>query len=202
MNRAAAPSFGASPRRVIAGALAIAVLGTVIGPRPAAATTADGTIITNLVCATLNSVSMVPGVGWAGDPTSDPIPWSQCATMYVIVQSPNILLQKICNPTTSAAGGTVTCTMCVSNINPYMGAFNVKITDKIPANMGWIGARPNAEDWGGPWTYEVSATGAPASWFAGDPPAGQVTPYYLRWTRGTTLAPGASACVSFTLSIL
>jgi hypothetical protein len=81
-----------------------------------------------------------------------------------------------------------------------MDAFSVKITDKIPVNMGWIGVRPNAADWGGPWTYEVSTTGA--VWVAGDPPAGQATPYYLRWTRAAGLAPGTSACVSFTLSIL
>jgi len=205
MNGAAAPSSAsvlradASPRWAIAAALAITVLGTVIGPRLAGATTADGSIITNVACATLNSVLFVPESGWNNWESGGGI--RACATSSeLMVQSPNIRLSKTCNPTTSAVGGTVTCTMCVENTNAFMEAYNVRITDKIPVNMGWIGSRPNPDEWGGPWTYEVSTTGA--VWVAGDPPAGQATPYYLRWTRSAALWPGTSACIAYTLSIL
>jgi uncharacterized repeat protein (TIGR01451 family) len=166
----------------------VAVIGVLVSARGGAMTT-DGTVLTNIACATMSSV--------LGAPASV----LYCATdNELIVENPNIRIMKTCNPTTEASGGTITCTMCVENTNGFMDAYNVKIVDKIPVNMGWVGTRPNALDWGGPWTYWSSTDGS--TWVAGDPPAGQVTPYYVRWMRAGGLSLGKSGCVTFTLTIL
>src|SRR5688500_17248493 len=81
--------------------LVLAARGLVsMAPGSAAAATADGTLITNVACATF-SANPAGTAGYAV---------SYCATATVLIRNPCIALQKIANPTVQASGGDVTFT--------------------------------------------------------------------------------------------
>lgn len=155
----------------------------------ARAATADGVMITNTVCATF------------GSPTGVQFTVSYCATRPIQVQNPCVSLQKTSNPTAVAAGGTMTYTLWVVNCSPWASAFNVAIGDRLPENVGYDANRGN---WpglsAGTWTKYRGSDGA--NWQAAqDPPAGQATPYYLRFVLDM-LGPNRSAMQAYSVTVL
>ncbi len=158
---------------------------------PGRAATVDGTIITNIACATY--MGFAGGLGFKV---------SYCATQTVLVANPCINLYKSSNPTQQSAGGTVTFTLYVVNCSCTVSAWNVTVTDRLPDNMSYNNP-PAPAFWnggsGGTWSPFMSSDNV--TYAAGSPPAGQVTPYYLRFVLDR-LGPCKSAMAQFTANIL
>lgn len=173
-------------RRLLA--VVVAGMGLLGGVREAAAGTADGTLITNVACATFSTASLS---GYAV---------SYCATATVIIQNPCVSLIKTPDVTIQAAGGTVTYTLWVVNCSPVTSAFNVTVTDKLPDNTTFDAARGN---WGGlsGGTWYPSSSSNGTAWPGTYPNAGQGTTYYLRFIMDT-LGPSKSAFIKFSVAIL
>ena len=172
--------------------LAAALLTGLAAGGPALAATVDGTLITNIACATFQ--------GFAG-PQSFSV--SYCATRTVLVQNPCINLVKTSNPTQQSSGGTVTFTLYVVNCSCVVSAWNVQITDRLPDNVSWS---DNWANWnggsGGTWTPYTSSDNV--TYGAGQPTIGQTSvgsPYYLRFVLDR-LGPCKSAMAQFTANIL
>ena len=164
----------------------VGLLGLVGGGANAA--TADGTLITNVACATFSTAS---NAGYAV---------SYCATATVIVQNPCVTLIKTPDLTIQAAGGTVTYTIWVVNCSPVGSAFNITVTDKLPDNVAWDAPRGSwAGLSGGTWFPSNASNGT--TWVNGSPLAGQTTPYYLRFVL-TQLGPSKSAFQTFSVTVL
>ena len=171
-------------------ALGVAFLALLVTPRLASATTADGTLVTNVACATFATVS--PGK----------FAVSYCSTAIVFIANPCINLQKTVTPSIQSAGGTLTFRLWVINCSPYASAFNVSVIDKVPDNVMFNTGFGVAGSWtAGPgvWSAYMSSDGA--AWAGGEPPAGQVTPYYLRYIL-SLLGPSKSAYVQYGVNIL
>jgi uncharacterized repeat protein (TIGR01451 family) len=151
------------------------------------AMTADGTLITNVACATYMSAS---GQGFAV---------SYCVTARIQIANPCLALQKIANPTTQASGGTVTYTVWVVNCSCDNSAFNINVTDRLPDMVAMDAARGtwNGES-GGNWTAASGSNNT--TWAANVPLAGQVAPYFLRYVLDQ-LGPCKSAFVAFSVSV-
>ena len=154
----------------------------------ARAATADGTLITNVACATFSSLGV-------------PFAVSYCATAYAIVQNPCVALQKVANPTVQATGGTVTFTLWAVNCSASVSAFNVTVTDRLPDNVTysgnelyWKGSNP-----GNTALFPANSTNNIA-WVAGSATLGQGAPFYLRWQQ-FLLGPGTSSMVTFTVNV-
>jgi uncharacterized repeat protein (TIGR01451 family) len=143
----------------------------------ARAATADGTLITNVACATFSSAA---GSQFAV---------SYCATSVVPVANPCIALQKTANPTTQASGGTVTYCLWVVNCSPSTSAFNITITDNLPANVSYAGGYA---DWNG---------GSGGTWFPTTPPVGQTATFTMRFVL-TQLGMNRSAMACFQVQVL
>ncbi len=189
-------------------AMLVAVI--LAAPRPATAMTADGALITNSAAATMYWGS--GGDPWWGAAPDGPyaspfFTMSYKATTTVIVSCPLVALQKWATPTSQAAGGTVTFTICVVNNSLAASAWNVILTDQLPDNMAYvtgiagdtwttggtlIGTAPN---------YAWSTTSAAGVFFNGQPPSGQTNPYFLRWVINP-LGPGRSACMTVRATVL
>lgn len=156
--------------------------------REANAATADGTLITNVACATFNTASL------------SPYAVSYCATATVIIQNPCVSLVKTPDVTIQAAGGTVTYTLWVVNCSPASSAFNITVTDKLPDNVKYDAPRAQWNGLGGGlWANSSSSNGT--AWAASNPLAGQGTTYYLRFVM-PTLGPLQSAFVQYSVTIL
>jgi len=155
------------------------------------ATTADGTMITNVATATFATPSL-----------AGPYAVSYNASAYVMVQNPCVAIRKDPNVTTQSAGGTVTYTLWVVNCSPVTSAFNITITDKLPDNVTYDQPRGNWNGGsGGTWTSWESATGATNAWVQATPPSGQATPYYLRFLLDQ-LGPAKSAMIAYSVVVL
>jgi uncharacterized repeat protein (TIGR01451 family) len=166
------------------------VWGLVLPPGEALAATADGTLITNVACATYMAAS---GQGFAV---------SYCATVIVPISSPCIALQKIANPTTQSSGGTVTFTIWTVNCSCTNSAFQINVTDRLPDNMTYSG---NYTSWnggsGGTWTRFASPDNGATAWALNGPTIGQGAAYYLRYVLDQ-IGPCKSALVQFTANVL
>lgn len=158
--------------------------------REACAATADGTLITNVASATFNTASL------------SPYAVSYNATATVIIQNPCVTLIKTPDVTIQAAGGKVTYTLWVVNCSPVTSAFNITVTDKLPDNVAYDGPQGQWNGLGGGiWQRTSSSTGGSGTYGTGLPPAGQVTPYYLRFAIGA-LGPLQSAFIAYSVAIL
>lgn len=168
----------------------IALLALVLAPlRYASAATMEGTLITNIASASMNSSAGAPAFT---------VSYSSTAT--VLVRNPCINLVKNSNPTTQTAGGTVTFTLYVVNCSCWVSAHNVIITDRLPDNVNYS---DNYGSWNGGgagiWTpYSCSDN---ATWVNSQPVVGQGAPYYLRFVLDW-LGPCKSAMAQFTANIL
>ena len=150
--------------------------------------TGDGTLVTNVACATYMSAS---GAGFAV---------SYCATAILNIQNPCVALQKVANPTAQASGGTVTYTIWVVNCSCTGSAFNINVTDRLPDN---VAMNQDLGRWNGGsgGNFYVSSGSNNTTWAINAPLAGQATPYYLRYVLDQ-LGPCKSAFVSFAVSVL
>lgn len=169
--------------------VALAVLGLLaITGKEAGAMTTDGTLITNVACATYMGAS---GGGFAV---------SYCATATTRVDNPCIALQKGANPTVQSSGGTVTYTVWVINCSCTNSAFNVTVTDRLPDNVAFLASIPGWNGGtGGTWTPSYGSNNT--TWGAGSPGGGQTSPYYLRFALNL-LGPCASAMQSYSVTVL
>lgn len=175
-------------KRMLVGLLAAAALlaGTA---REARAVSTRGTMITNISSATFN--------------TADGLPFmvTYSATALVRVAAPHIRVRKSATPSQQVPGGCVTFVLWLKNLDSMMTAYNVTMFDQLPDNMlyndaysSWNGGS------GGTWFVNASATGV-APYPSGEPPVGQVAPYYMQWML-TQLGPRKSAYVQFSVCIL
>ncbi len=160
------------------------------------AATAAGTIITNVATATMNS----------GFPYYAVYNVSYNATAtFIVLPNPVVALQKWADHVQAGAGCTVTFQVCVQN-QTQDTAWNVTITDQLPANMGFVlwnlsppgfdNTNPNL---GAPVpSYATALTG---TWSTAAPAAGTTAPLYLRWVF-PGIGPTKSACAAYAASIL
>ena len=158
----------------------------------ASAATTDGTLITNIASATFQG----PG-------NSRGFIMTYCSSAYVLVQNPAIMLFKTANPTMQAPGGDVTFRSCVRNTATDMSAFNVSVTDAIPAGFqfqlgGATGSSPGV--WPNTWVI-TNANGLAGPWLANWPGIGQQPAWFMRWTI-PVLGPNSSGCVEFNARVL
>lgn len=185
---------------------ALAVL-SLLTAGPALATTSDGTLITNIACATFRDN------GGAGKEIS------YCATSFVLVASPAVIMSKVASPTLMTSGGIVTFCISFSNTSAYASAFSLVITDRIPDNMHYYQPiAPRADTGSGNWGIEGSwsSNGAaaytdakdylgppngPGPWVTTDWPATATSAgYYLRWTV-EGLGPHESGYICYTATV-
>ena len=168
------------------------VVGAALLPRYASAMAADGALITNIVSATY---------GGSGGPTIQ-YKVSYNATITVLVSCPVVSLAKVAIPTVQSAGAVVTFQIWVANTSMQASAFNVVINDRLPDNMTYLG--PLTFTWfsGAPVVVTTNAANtATPPWIAGQPNAGQGSPYYLRWTIDK-LGPTRSGYIQFLATVI
>lgn len=103
--------------------LAAGILWSLVPGRPAHAVTVDGTLITNVASATYKTTGGVP------------VEFDFNVTAFVLVGTPQMMIQKTGTPTMQAPGGLVTFCLTFSNQSAYGGALNFVLTDAIPDNM-------------------------------------------------------------------
>ncbi len=182
--------LGGTARR----AAGFAALALIMGlAAPAAATTADGVIITNFASCTQYEYN-ASVVGY-------PIDYS--ATAALIVATPQVLFQKDATPTVQASSGTVTYCITFSNSSAWQSAMNVVVEDKIPNGMNYLTGSlvPAPEGWvsgGGSVTASWSSNGG-AAWNAGGPAS--TGNYWLRFTIDF-ISPSESGYVCYRATIL
>ncbi len=167
-----------------------ALWGLALPPGVSAAPTADGTLITNVACATFQAAG---GQGFAV---------SYCVTAIVRVDSPCIALQKIANPTVQSSGGTVTFSIYVVNCSCTNSAFNIMVTDRLPDNMSYSGNYAGiALGFPGTWTPYQSSVNTGTGWSGVALAVGQGAPYYMRYILDF-ISPCKSALVTFTANVI
>lgn len=181
------------------------------------ATTVCGTIITNVVTATMHS----------GAPEFVVYEVSYNATATLVVACPpSLRMAKYTNYPVASAGTIVTFKICIHN-ETNNSVWGVTITDALPRNMVWEGwdgnwtgtyangadgdfytpgtgvlaDRPVDLETGGTFDYMASDASEIAAMAPGPPPPGQVGPYYLRWTI-PHVGPESSACVTYQARVL
>ena len=163
-----------------------------LGAGPVCAATSDGALITNVATATFQG---------AGNPLGFVVSYGVTAT--VLVQNPRLMLFKTANPTMQAPGGDVTFRACVRNMSADVSAFNITVTDAIPAGFefqagGVFGANPGI--WPNTWVI-TNANGLAGPWNAGWPTVGQEPAWFMRWTL-PVVGQNKSGCVEFTARVL
>ena len=169
----------------------------------AQATTADGTLITNVACATFGTVATA---GWPG--SGQTLEVSYCATQTVLVATPSIALQKTAAPSIECSGGTITFCIWAVNTSSLTSAFDVVLVDRLPDNVAYLTGQ---NQWatgtaGGTITYGYGAGGAlpTYTWGNTEPANGGVQSgslYYLRWVVNM-IGPLKSAMVCYKVQIL
>lgn len=171
---------------------------------PAKATTADGTLITNVATATYGSWAM----GSPYPPLVGPYEVSYGVTQTVLVATPTIALQKTAAPSIECSGGTVTFCIWAVNTSTLTSAFNVVLQDRLPDYVAyltgqtqWPGGTAGGAingGWGSgsfPITY---------NWGGAEPVNGAVQSggsYYLRWVVNM-IGPNKSTLVCYRVQIL
>lgn len=150
--------------------------------------TTDGTMITNVASSTYGTTS---GIGFNVTYSVTALTW---------VANPCLQLQKTGMPVSQASGNLVTYTIWVVNCSCTGSAFNLSITDRLPDNVGF-GAGGSAWNGGSGGTWFPANGSDNVTWGAGLPGAGQVAPYYLRFSLNL-LGPCKSAMESYTVTVL
>lgn len=166
--------------------------------------TAEGTLLTNVACATYGSGA---GAGYAV---------SFCTTATVLVVNPSVGVQKTASPTVACSGSTVTFCIWATNTSAMTSAFNVTVSDRMPDVFGyvlggqstWVAGTAGAAVTPGfsnavglPQIYCWPTTVNPMCNASGEPLNGQGGPYYIRWAI-TVIGPGKSAMACFKAVVL
>ncbi len=176
---------------MIGAALGIAAL----LPVQATAATAEGTLITNVACATFSAVDQTPFAA------------SYCSTAVVFIVAPSVQVNKRANPSIECSGGTVTFCMYAYNNSNWTSAFNVTLNDRLPDGVSYI---PVQTIWAGGTAGAVVTQGyfralSPFTIWGSEPPLGSVSggpsDYYLRWSVNM-LGPRQSAMFCYRVQIL
>jgi len=178
--------------------------------------TAAGTLLTNVVTATMHS--------GAPDFIVYEVSYNATATVLVLSQPVVRLLKKVlygdgslpdmacCGAARggamAAVGATVTFQVCIEN-QMDQSAWWVTLTDALPANVsyqgmgnGWVGGAYNTSAGAPGLTYAYNTGGAWADFTPpGGPVAGTVSPLNLRWVV-QYIGPAKSACVAFWAKVL
>lgn len=159
----------------------------------ACGSTADGTLITNVACATYGTAA--PSCNLSA---------SYCVTVTVLVTNPNIQINKAANPTVDCSGATVTFCIWVANTSVWCSAFQVMVEDRIPTSISYVTGQTN---WvlgtaGAVLTQGYGNTGAlPTYYWSAEPFAGQTATYAVRWIV-SMIGPGKSAMLCWKGQIL
>ena len=169
----------------------LAALVFVFAGREATATTARGSLVTNIVSATFGSIG---GGTFAV---------TYAVTTTFIVDGPDLWFWKDPDVWVQMPGGCVRFRLWVWNYSPIMTAYNITISDMIPENM--IYSNPSYTEWngdtGGTW-YRGHSSNANGPWTtAAEPPDGQGVDYYMKWVL-TQLGTAQSAYVEFKACVL
>lgn len=154
-------------------------------------TTFDGTLLSNVACASYFS------------PTGYRYWVTYCATATVLVVNPCLQLSKVGSPTVASSGGTVTWQIYVRNCSPTSSAYNVVMYDVVPDNMAYVGSSFTQNIFGGVPAPTVKASyslDGGMNWLAGEAPGGVTA--LLRWGVTPGLAPNVSAMVTFKATVL
>ncbi len=155
--------------------------------------TADGTLITNVACATY---------GTAADTCN--LSATYCVTLTVLVTNPNVQINKSASPTVDCSGATVTFCIWVANTSIWTSAFQVMVEDRIPTSIAYV---TGVVSWvtgttGATLTQGYGNTGAtPTYYWSGEPGAGQTATYAVRWIV-SMIGPGKSAMMCWKGQIL
>ena len=178
-------------RRWAAAGLAVAMA---LAAGRGAASTACGTLITNVATATMTS----------GFPDYVAYEVSYNASVMVVVLCPPVIkLTKLASTPVCAAGCTVTFSVCIEN-QVADTVWNVTMTDVLPGLMSFLQndvANYNTTT-GGPWSMTATNASAVAGpWNGGGPTVGQTAKWYLRWVV-SGIGPTKSACVTYKARIL
>lgn len=180
------------------GALA-ASLGLLVAADGAQAATQVGTILTNIVSATM----------WDGPLLGDYYEVSYNSSAYVQVIPPaRVELLKSVNMAQASAGTTVIFSICLRNYGANTSAWGVTLTDRLPSYMTFVSA---TSSWtSGNFNSSNPAPAAPAIAWGAAPGAGMTgltgaqggstAPFYLRWTFDY-IGPNQSACVTYSARI-
>ena len=165
-------------------------------PAVAMAATAEGTLITNVACATFSATDQTPFAA------------SYCSTALIFIVAPSVQVNKRANPSIECSGGTVTFCMYAYNNSNWTSAFNVVLNDRMPGGVSyitgqnlWAGGTAGAtitQGWGG--------EGLPSNAYlwGSEPVLGAVTSgnyYYLRWVINM-LGPRQSAMICYRVQLL
>jgi hypothetical protein len=176
------------------------------GGREAGATTVDGTMVTNVACATYNSIS---GIRYNV---------SYCATATFMVISPCVDMWKWVDDGAAwhewpaagsgtwipmqASGCDVTYAIGIWECSDWTSSFNFTITDQVPINSAFA---TDVDEFNGNmgvnWTHSFNYNGAPP-WNNGTPNGGQGGPLYLRWVLRGPFGLDRSAYVRYAVRIL
>jgi hypothetical protein len=164
----------------------------------AMATTADGTLITNVATGTYGSVGTL---GFFGADYAI----SYGATVTVLVATPSIALLKTSQPSIECSGGTITFCIWAVNTSTLTSAFNVYVQDRYPPLVGYVvGQQTWAAGTAGATIFTNWGNG-PGQRFPGEPPAGMdaslAAGYYLRWAI-SMIGPGKSALMCYKAQLL
>ena len=158
--------------------------------RKTLATTTSGTIITNLVSVTYTD--------WLNAPKEV----TYAVTATTLVQNPCMQVVKFVSPKTVTPGGTLTFSIYVTTCNATVSAFNLMVTDRLPANTAYSGNYAGiALGFPGTWTPFSSSVNAGSGWAPMPPLNAQGAPYYFRWVLDL-ISPGRSAMVTYTTRVL
>lgn len=178
----------------------------------AGAMTTCGTVITNVVSATMHS----------GPPEFVEYAVSYAATAKVVVACPpSLQMYKYTSFSVASSGTTVKFTICVVN-ETMDSVWGVVVTDRVPDGMAyvdmdtsWAAGAYGAGVTDNYYTPKAMAGGPPGatiSWDSGadfnpyqsgttPPPAGQGGTIYLRWTLAY-VGPVRSACLTYRARVL
>jgi uncharacterized repeat protein (TIGR01451 family) len=165
-----------------------ALLALACAPRRAAATVADGTLITNMATATFYA-----------DDQGQSYSVSYGATCNVLIAGPDVQFMKTASPTVACSGSTVTFCITAVNNSPIASAFNLVLKDVFPNEWYYVNGQTS---WSTSGTINVGYLNTfETIYTAGEPPTGQALPFRLAWGI-PVMGPKKSAMVCFKATVL
>lgn len=171
-------------------AIALVMSAALLVPGGAAeAASACGVLLTNVASATYRNT----GGGAAAVEYN--------VTVNVLVETPEIFVDKSGTPSLQVPGGTVTFCISFTNLSACGSAANVVVRDELPTNMAFVNVMFVKGSAGSTVTEQWSDNGG-ASWNAAPPyPIAGKTPLLLRWSFDV-VGMGKSGYICWRASVL